>query len=217
MIGKLSGLLDSVGQNRALVDVNGVGYIVDCSTSTLRDLPSAGSVVTLYVETHVRKDVIKLFGFRDWLEKEWFIHLQGAQRVGPRLALAILDVLTPSELQQAIALQDKSAFARARGVSPKLAGLIVSELKDRRPPVPQMNIAPRESTSPPLSGEVGTSEDRADSLAEIVLRNDAISALVNLGYSEIVAGQAVAGAYTQFERGPSLDVLIKAALQEVAP
>lgn len=217
MIGKLSGLLDSVGQNQALVDVNGVGYIVDCSTSTLRDLPPAGSVVTLYVETHVRKDAIKLFGFRDWLEKEWFIHLQGAQRVGPRLAQAILDVLTPSELQQAIALQDKSAFARARGVSPKLAGLIVSELKDRRPPVPQMNIAPRESTSPPLSGEVGTSEDRADSLAEIVLRNDAISALVNLGYSEIVAGQAVAGAYTQFERSPSLDVLIKAALQEVAP
>ncbi len=217
MIGKLSGLLDSVGQNQVLVDVNGVGYVVDCSTSTLRDLPPAGSMVTLYVETHVRKDAIKLFGFRDWLEKEWFVHLQGAQRVGPRLALAILDSLTPSELQQAIALQDKSVFARARGVSSKLAELIVSELKDRRPPVPQINFASRENTSTPLVSEVGTSEDHADGLADIVLRNDAISALVNLGYSEIVAGQAVASAYAQFERVPSLDVLIKAALQEVAP
>jgi Holliday junction DNA helicase RuvA len=217
MIGKLVGVVDSISEDQALVDVNGVGYVVFCSATMLRDLPSPGSAVTLYVETHVREDSIKLFGFKDWLEKGWFVHLQGVQGVGARVALAILDSLSPSELQQAVALQDKSVFVRANGVGPKLAARIVTELKDKRPPAPHINLTAQGKAYISPSSEFGSSSDRADGLADIVLRNDAASALVNLGYGEVVAGQAVAGAYVQFDINPSLDALIKAALQEIAP
>jgi Holliday junction DNA helicase RuvA len=217
MIGKLAGVLEGVGADHALVDVNGVGYIVFCSATALRALPAHGSAVTFYVETHVREDAIKLFGFNDWLEKEWFVHLQGVQGVGARVALAIVDALSASELQQAVALQDKSAFARASGVGPKLAARIVTELKDRKPPAPQIEGAHQSQAYTTPSSDFGSSAERADGLADIVLRNDAISALVNLGYSEVTAGQAVAGAYAQFEQDPSLDILIKAALQEISP
>ncbi len=217
MIGKLAGILDGVGEDHALIDVNGVGYVVFCSAKALRALPSLGETVTFYVETHVREDAIKLFGFSDWLEKQWFVHLQGVQGVGARVALAIVDALSSSDLQQAVALQDKSAFARASGVGPKLAARIVTELRDRKPPAPQINAASQTNAYTSPSSEIASSAERADGLADIVLRNDAISALVNLGYSEISAGQAVAGAYAQFDQDPSLDVLIKAALQEISP
>ncbi|RME63240.1 MAG: Holliday junction branch migration protein RuvA, partial [Alphaproteobacteria bacterium] len=131
MIAKLSGLLDSVGADWAIVDVGGVGYLVYCSAKTLAGLPAPGARVALAIETHVREDHIHLYGFSGMRELAWFRMLQGVQGVGARVALAILSVLGPDQLGVAIAAQDAKAVARASGVGPKLAARIVNELKDK--------------------------------------------------------------------------------------
>ena len=130
MIAKLAGVLDSVGEDWAVVDVAGVGYLVYCSARTLRTLPAPGAPVRLFVETHVRQDHIHLFGFVDESERDWFRLLQTVQGVGARVALAILAALGPSDLVVAIAAQDKAAVSQANGVGGKLAGRIVAELRD---------------------------------------------------------------------------------------
>src|SRR6476620_9038152 len=133
MIGKLKGLIDSYGEDFVILDVGGVGYLVHCSARTLQALPAQGEAVTLSIETHVREDQIKLFGFTSDLEREWFRLLQTVQGVGTKVALAILSTLKPADLASAIALRDKAAITRTPGVGPKVAERIVTELKDKAP------------------------------------------------------------------------------------
>ena len=133
MIGKLKGLIDSYGEDFVILDVGGVGYQVHCSTRTLQALPSPGEAAVLSIETYVREDQIKLFGFKSDIEREWFRLLQTVQGVGAKVALAVLGTLPPAELANAIALRDKAAVTRTPGVGPKVAERIVTELKDKAP------------------------------------------------------------------------------------
>src|SRR5213082_4001628 len=133
MIGKLKGIIDSYGEDFIVLDVNGVGYLVHCSARTLQELPGTGQPATLSIETHVREDQIRLFGFLSDIEREWFRLLQTVQGVGAKVALSVLGTLPPSDLANAIALRDKTAVARTPGVGPKVAERIVTELKDKAP------------------------------------------------------------------------------------
>ena len=133
MIGKLRGVVDSFGDDFVILDVAGVGYVVNCSSRTLQHLPRAGEPATLAIETQVREDSIRLFGFSRDAERDWFRLLQSVQGVGAKVALAILSILPPDELANAIAMQDKATVSRASGVGPKLAARIVAELKDKAP------------------------------------------------------------------------------------
>ena len=133
MIGKLKGLIDSYGEDYVILDVGGVGYQVHCSARTLQALPSPGEAAVLSIETYVREDQIKLFGFRSDIEREWFRLLQTVQGVGAKVALAVLSTLPPADLANAIALRDKAAVTRTPGVGPKVAERIVTELKDKAP------------------------------------------------------------------------------------
>ena len=131
MIGKLKGVVDSLHEDHLILDVHGVGYVVACSTRTLQRLPRVGEAAMLAIETQVREDAIRLFGFLSDAERDWFRLLQNVQGVGSKVALAILSILPPNELTSAIALQDKASVSRAPGVGPKLAARIVAELKDK--------------------------------------------------------------------------------------
>ena len=133
MIGKLKGIIESYGEDNIVLDVNGVGYLVHCSARTLQALPATGEPVALAIETHVREDQIRLFGFLTDVEREWFRLLQTVQGVGTKVALAVLGTLKPGDLASAIAMRDKAAVARTPGVGPKVAERIVTELKDKAP------------------------------------------------------------------------------------
>ena len=183
MIGKLKGLIDSYGEDYVILDVGGVGYQVHCSARTLQALPSPGEAAVLSIETYVREDQIKLFGFRSDVEREWFRLLQTVQGVGAKVALAVLGTLPPAELANAIALRDKAAVARTPGVGPKVAERIVTELKDKAPALRQCRSR-RWSASPARS-----TRHRAPRPV-----TDAISALVNLGYGQPQAAAAIAAA-----------------------
>jgi Holliday junction DNA helicase RuvA len=172
MIGKLRGVIDSYGEDFIVVDVNGVGYLVHCSARTLQALPAAGEPVTLAIETHVREDQIRLFGFLADVEREWFRLLQTVQGVGTKVALAILSTLKPADLASAIAMRDKATITRTPGVGPKVAERIVTELKDKAPAYTALDPAVVR-----LSGAVD--EKRAPAPV-----TDAVSALVNLGYGQ---------------------------------
>jgi Holliday junction DNA helicase RuvA len=133
MIGKLKGMIESYAEDSVILDVNGVGYEVFCSGRTLQELPGVGQPATLSIETHVREDQIRLFGFLTEIEREWFRLLQTVQGVGVKVALAVLGTLKPAELASAIAMRDKAMVARTPGVGPKVAERIVTELKDKAP------------------------------------------------------------------------------------
>ena len=133
MIGKLKGVIDSYGDDFIILDVHGVGYVVQCSSRTLQNLPPVGEAAALAIETQVREDAIRLFGFSSDAERDWFRLLQSVQGVGAKVALAILGVLPGGDLATAIATQDKAMVSRAPGVGPKLAARIVAELKDKAP------------------------------------------------------------------------------------
>ena len=133
MIGKLKGVIDSYGEDSVILDVNGVGYLVHCSGRTLQELPRVGEAATLSIETYVREDQIRLFGFLTDVERQWFRLLQTVQGVGAKVALAVLGTLKPADLASAIALRDKAMVARTPGVGPKVAERIVTELKDKAP------------------------------------------------------------------------------------
>src|SRR3954469_1760064 len=133
MIGKLKGIIDSYGEDSIILDVNGVGYLVHCSARTLQELPGVGEPAVLAIETYVREDQIKLFGFMSDTEREWFRLLQTVQGVGAKVALSVLGTLRPSELGTAVAMRDKATVARTPGVGPKVAERIVTELKDKAP------------------------------------------------------------------------------------
>jgi len=198
MIAKLSGILESVGEEGVVVDVGGVGYLVSCSSATASRLPAPGEAVSLLIETHVREDRIQLFGFADHAEREWFRRLLTVQGVGAKLALAILSTLRGDELLRAIASGDKAMLARADGVGPKLAQRIANELKDR---VAALSIAP---ATAPASG-IAAGDDA----------NAAVSALVNLGYRRAEAYGAVSHAAQRLGTNAAIADLIRAGLQEL--
>ncbi len=203
MIGKLTGRIDSSGDDWTLIDVGGVGYNLFASRRTLSLLPGAGEAASLLVETHVREDHIHLFGFIDQAERDWFRLLGTVQGVGAKMALAILSALPPEDLAQAIAAQDKAQLTRANGVGPKLAGRIVAELKDK--------AAGR--AFGPVAGSQAVNGIGAVSGSD---GEDAVSALVNLGYGRSEAFGAVAQASRRLGEGAPLEALVKEGLKELA-
>ena len=203
MIGKLTGLVDSYGEDHIVLDVNGVGYVVHCSPRTLQRLPRPGEAVALAIETQVREDSIRLFGFASDDERDWFRLLQTVQGVGAKLALAILGVLAPAELGSAIALQDKVMVARTPGVGPRLAARITAELKDK--------VSAFSAVDPAVVRLAGGDEKPAKGPAQ-----DAISALVNLGYGRPQAAAAVAASLAALGEGAETAALIRRGLKELA-
>jgi len=204
MIGKLKGLIESYSEDSVIVDVSGVGYEVHCSARTLQELPGIGQPATLSIETHVREDQIRLFGFVSEIEREWFRLLQTVQGVGTKVALAVLGTLKPSELASAIAMRDKAMVARAPGVGPKVAERIVTELKDKAPAYTNVD--------PALVRLTGALDDkRAPGPV-----TDAVSALVNLGYAQAQAAAAIAAAARSAGEGAEATTLIRLGLRELA-
>jgi len=202
MIAKLTGALDHIGPDGAVIDVGGVGYLVFASTRTLGQLPPAGGAARLLIETHVREDHIHLYGFIDAAERDWFRLLTTVQGVGAKVALAILSAVAPNELTLAIVAQDRTTLARADGVGPKLAARIVNELRDK---VGGLALAATNAAAPaPQAANDGGAT------------GDAVSALVNLGYRRAEAFGAVAAASRRLGGDAKVDALIRAGLQELA-
>ena len=204
MIGKLRGVIDAYGEDFVIVDVGGVGYVVHCSTRTLQNLPPVGEAATLSIETHVREDMIRLYGFRSDAEREWFRLLQTVQGVGAKVALGILSVLDPGSLATAIATSDKASVSRGPGVGPKLAARIVAELKDKAPAFAVVD--------PALIRLSDAVEDRRAPQPV----TDAVSALVNLGYAQVQASAAIAAALKQVGSEAEAKTLIRLGLRELA-
>jgi Holliday junction DNA helicase RuvA len=204
MIGKLKGVIDSYGDDYVILDVGGVGYQVQCGARTLQALPAPGEATVLSIETYVREDQIRLFGFRSDVEREWFRLLQTVQGVGARVALSVLGTLAPSDLASAIALRDKATVARSPGVGPKVAERIVTELKDKAPALADVDPAVVR-----LTGAL----DEARAPKPLA---DAISALVNLGYGPPQAAAAIAAAARSAGEGAETATLIRLGLKELA-
>ena len=202
MIGRLRGTLAEVGEEDALIDVGGVGYVVRCGSRTLSHLPPPGEEVLVHVETQTSEQTgARLYGFLTREERRAFVLLQSVQGVGPKAALAVLDVLPPQELAAAVAREDKASVGRAQGIGPKLAQRIVVELKDK-----------------PISAEV-TAFHAAAAPAPAAHRptvaGEAVSALMGLGTPEAVARRAVEQAVSRLGEDAALPAVIKAALQEL--
>jgi Holliday junction DNA helicase RuvA len=204
MIGKLKGIVDSYGEDYIILDVGGVGYQVHCSARTLQALPSPGEAATLSIETHVREDQIKLFGFASDLEREWFRLLQTVQGVGAKVAMSVLGTLKPSELASAVAMRDKAMVARTPGVGPKVAERIVTELKDK---------APAYANVDPAVVRLAGALDEKHAPRPIT---DAVSALVNLGYGHLQAAAAIAAAARSAGDDADTATLIRHGLKELA-
>jgi len=204
MIGKLKGTVEAVGEAHAIIDVGGVGYEVQASARTLRAL-SLGQEVSLAIETHVREDAIRLFGFTSEVERAWFRSLQTIQGVGSKVALAVLGTLGPQDLANAIALQNWAAVEQSPGVGKKLAQRIVAELKDKAPALTVAALAQpsgaRKGSASPAAGEAAA---------------EAISALTNLGYQPAQASQAVAAAVNELGEAVDTAKLIRRGLKELA-
>ncbi len=205
MIGKLKGVIDAYGEDWVLVDVGGVGYEVYCSPRTIASLPQVGEAATLAIETHVREDQIKLYGFSSDAERAWFRLLQSVQGVGAKVALAVLGTLSPQDLANAVALQDKAQVSRSPGVGPKVAQRIVSELKDK---IPQMVLSGQPGAAISLAGE--ELPPAAPAAA------DAVSALTNLGYAHAQASAAIAAAARKAGEESEAAELIRLGLKELA-
>jgi holliday junction DNA helicase RuvA len=200
LIAKLKGVVDTVDADSAIVDVGGVGYLVSASARTLREL-AVGDEVTVLVETIVREDAIALYGFLKTSERDWFRILTTVQGVGARVALSILSTLSPDEIARAIAAQDRATLSRPAGVGPKLAARLATELKDK---AAAFGVAP-------LGKGVEAPVMPAGSINE-----DAVSALVNLGYKRVEAFGAVARVTQRLGADARLDAVIRAGLQELA-
>ena len=209
MIGKLRGSVDEVDDDHLILDVGGVGYLVHASARTLGRLPGRGEAVALMVETVVREDAILLYGFHEPAERDWFRLLNTVQGVGARHALAILSVLPPDQLAQAVAAQDKQSVSRANGVGPKLAGRITAELKDKAGTI---------ALGPAAGGGDATGAGAAapPGPAGGEVSEDAVSALTNLGYKRTEAFTAVAAASRRLGRDAGLQSLITEGLKELS-
>ena len=205
MIGKLKGVIDEIGEDHAVVDVHGVGYVAYCPMRTLSKLPGPGEAVTLFIETYVREDAIRLYGFASGLEREWFRLLMGnVQGVGAKVALAVLSTLSPSELANAIALKDVAMVARAPGVGKKVAERIVTELKNKAP-----------AYAGEASGTIGLKQELGEGVAPVPVA-DAVSALTNLGYARDTAANAIAAALKEAGEDADSAKLIRLGLKELA-
>ena len=200
MIAKLTGRLDETGADWAVIDVRGVGYLVHCSSKTLAALGLAGDYCTVFTHLQVSENDMRLLGFADAAERDWFRLLTTVQGVGSKVALAILSALTTEELQRACAAGDAAQVARAQGVGPKLAGRIVNELKDRA------GALPAGGPGVPLAAvsQAGTASA------------DAVSALQNLGFKPAIAASAVAHAQAELGEGAGLNELVRVALKRAA-
>lgn len=196
MIAHLRGTLAATGADHAVIDVGGVGYLVGASARTLTALGITGDVVTVHTEMLVSEDSIRLMGFASADERDWFRLLTSVQGVGAKVALAILSILAPQELQTAIARADSATIARANGVGPKLAQRIANELKDKAG-----GIALGGGVAPMPAGGASA---------------DAVSALLNLGFKPAEAGNAVSAASDELGPGVSLDALVRLALRKAA-
>jgi Holliday junction DNA helicase RuvA len=209
LIGKLTGTIDAITEDGLLLDVNGVGYVVQASAKTMARIGGPGTPASLLIETQMREDAITLFGFADAAERDWFRLLRSVQGVGGRVALAILSTLSPDDLTHAIAAQDKASVARANGVGPKLAQRVVSELKDKAAGIGLG--AALVGAAVPVAAPAGEGGD---------LLNDAVSALVNLGYRRAEAYGAVSkvmsGAAAAKAARPALNDLILGGLKELS-
>ena len=198
MIAKLKGVLDETGADWAVIDVAGVGYLVHCSSKTLVALGASGEACTIFTYLQVSENDMRLLGFAEAAERDWFRLLTGVQGVGSKVALAILSALSPGELRDACAAGDSASVARAQGVGPKLASRIVNELRDRAGALPGGAAVP----SPvPLAGSTSA---------------DAVSALQNLGFKPAIAASAVAHAQAELGEGASEGELIRLALKRAA-
>lgn len=204
MIGKLKGTVDEIADDHCIVDVHGVGYVAYCSTRTLAGI-NAGEAVALFIETYVREDMIRLYGFKSQLEREWFRLLQNnVQGVGAKVALAVLSTLTPSELANAIALRDITMVARAPGVGKKVAERIVTELRTKAP-----------AYAGEATGTIGLKQELGEGIAPAPIA-DAVSALVNLGYSRDIAANAISAALKTAGESADSSKLIRLGLKELA-
>lgn len=204
MIGKLKGVVDSFGDDWVLIDCGGVCYEVHCSSRTLQSLPRVGEAAVVFVETILREDLIRLFGFATEAEKSWFLLLTTVQGVGARVALSILSVLSPSELSSAVALQDKAMIGRANGVGPKLAVRIVTELKGKVPAIGAVD-----------AGTLGLQTALGEGVARSNVA-DAVSALTNLGYSSAQASAALARVVAKEGEETATEKLIRLGLRELS-
>ncbi|MCR2832681.1 Holliday junction branch migration protein RuvA [Parerythrobacter lacustris] len=202
MIAKLKGLLDETGTDWAVIDVAGVGYLVHCSARTLAALGEVGEACTVYTDLQVSENDMRLLGFADAAERDWFRLLTQVQGVGSKVALAILSALSTGELQQACAQGDAAMVARANGVGPKLAGRIVNELKDRAGALP--------------SSDGGVTVNSVNTPAVATASADAVSALENLGFKPAVAARAVALAQGELGEDAGESDLIRVALKRAA-
>ncbi|MBI3452824.1 MAG: Holliday junction branch migration protein RuvA [Rhodospirillales bacterium] len=199
MIAKLTGALDTLGRDHAVIDVGGVGYFVRASSRTLTALPAPGATTSVLVETMVREDAIDLYGFADAEERDWFRLLLSVQGVGAKVALALLSALSPGELAAAIAAEDRAMLTRADGVGPKLANRLASELKDKVARLPAGRGAPA------VPGEAPAGAAAAD----------AVSALINLGYRRAEAIGAVNKAVKKLGAAARVETLIPEGLKEL--
>ena len=204
MIGKLKGVVDSFGTDFLILDVHGVGYQVHCSARTLTMLPAPGEAATLSIETYVREDQIKLFGFASDGEREWFRLLQTVQGVGAKVALSVLSTLKVGELATAIAMRDKAAVSRSPGVGAKVAERIVTELKDKVPAFADVD---------PGAVHLAGALDEKRAPRPVM---DAVSALVNLGYGQPQAAAAIAAAARHVGDAADVPTLIRQGLKELA-
>lgn len=217
MIGSLKGIVTATGEDRALIEVQGVGYLVFAGARTLARM-GTGAVVHVFVETQMREDSLKLFGFLSDSERAWFARLQEISGVGAKVALSILDVLGPAQLMEAAALEDKVSIARANGVGPKLAARIAIELKGRPPPPSLMGSSGSMGSSEGGIVPTHTAPDMPAMPVQETMedRNQAISALMNLGIGQPEALRAVAVACRALGVEASVGTLVKAALKELS-
>jgi Holliday junction DNA helicase RuvA len=205
MIGKLKGTVDEIAEDYCVVDVHGVGYVAYCSARTLAALAGPGEAVVLFIETYVREDMIRLYGFQTALEREWFRLLQNnVQGVGAKVALAVLSTLAPTDLANAIALRDIAMVSRAPGVGRKVAERIVTELKNKAP-----------AYAGEATGTIGLKQELGEGVAPAPIA-DAVSALVNLGYSRDIAANAVSAALKTAGEDADSSKLIRFGLKELA-
>lgn len=198
VIAQLTGRLEALEEGRCIIDVNGVGYLVQASTRTLAALPAPPAVARLLIETHVREDAILLYGFADSAERDWFRLLTTVQGVGGRVALSVLSALSPRDLVSAIASGDRASLTRAPGVGARLAVRLLTELRDKAGAMPATT-----GIAMPLSGPPSVAED-------------AISALINLGYRRPEAQGVVVRTIERLGDDAALDAVIRDSLKELA-
>lgn len=204
MIGRLRGAVAEVGEEEALIDVMGVGYVVRCGHRTLQRLPALGEETLLHIESQWSESAgLRLYGFATREDRKAFVLLQAIQGVGPKAAMAVLDVLSPAELASAVAREDKAAVGRANGVGPKLALRIVTELKDK--PI----------TDGPVLTAAPTSTSASSASAKPAPTGDAVAALMGLGVAEVNARRVVEAAADRLGEEATVQALIKAGLQEL--